>query len=69
MGLLFNLKKCKGISFTRNITTGNYNYYLSQDKLERVDNNTDLGIDVNSKLSWKPIVGLDWSKEKCQQRY
>ena len=52
----FNASKCKVISVTRMKHPVRYDYHLGQVDLQRVDEETDLGVMITSKLTWETQV-------------
>ena len=51
-GLEFNIPKCKVLRFSRKLCSEHYNYTLSSIVLENVTSFCDLGITIDSKLSF-----------------
>jgi hypothetical protein len=51
-----NLSKCKTISFTRSTTVHNFDYRLSGSTLDRVETITDLGVVLDTKLTFSSHV-------------
>ena len=52
----FNASKCKVLSVTRKKNPVCYDYYLDQVDLQRVNEETDLGVMITSKLTWETQV-------------
>ena len=60
----FNVSKCSLLSFTtkRNIST--YNYFMGSQKIPRTDNQDYLGVTINTKLSWQPLINKVQNKAR-----
>lgn len=56
--LLLNIKKCKIISYSRKKTPVVFNYKLNGKVLSRVSEVRDLGVHLDSKLTFKPHVDI-----------
>ena len=52
----FNASKCKVLSVMRKKNPVRYDYHLGQVDLQRVNEETDLGVMITSKLTWKTQV-------------
>ena len=55
-GMCFNAQKCKILSVTRSRSKTMFTYTLNGTPLEHVGNFKDLGVVVNSSLSWSPHI-------------
>jgi hypothetical protein len=51
-----NVNKCKFITFTRSLYPCNFSYSLGPSILERVNTFTDLGVVMDSKMSFKDDI-------------
>ena len=52
----FNASKCKVLSVTRKKNPVRHDYHLGQVDLQRVNEETDLGVMITSKLTWETQV-------------
>lgn len=55
--LAFNIKKCSAMSFTRNSNTIVASYFMYNSELDRVTAVKDLGITIDSKLTYQQHIG------------
>lgn len=61
-GMKMNVAKCKVISFTRRLNAINHMYSIGSSTLERVDSIRDLGVTIDSKLSFQEHISTAAAK-------
>ncbi|XP_022180966.1 uncharacterized protein LOC111041114 [Myzus persicae] len=56
LGLQFNTKKCKVMSFTRRRLAIDYSYTINGSVIDRVTSNSDLGVLLTADLNFRPHI-------------
>jgi Reverse transcriptase (RNA-dependent DNA polymerase) len=60
--LPLNVSKCKSITFTRSFNPTRFLYAIGSSTLERVDSITDLGVVLDSKMTFKKHIDVTIAK-------